>query len=368
MTATCERCGAAADTGAAFCEACGVRLPVAGTTAGPTTTPATTPAVDLAAAQDPPAAPAAPPGPADGRAVCADPRCGGSIADDGYCERCGAKATDPRDHVVTAPAPWAAGVCDRGVVHERNEDAIAVAASGEPGRFAVLVVCDGVSSAPRSNEASLAAADAAAAVLSAAGPTTGPGPRSAPDWAAVLDAAARAGDEAVGRVAGPIPPGAHDCPSCTFVAAVVDDGRIVAASVGDSRAYWLADDGPAVPLTTDDSWAQEMIAAGMPREQAEASPRAHAITRWLGPDSPPVATRAVDLDVPGPGWLLVCSDGLWNYCSAADELAALVQRTAAEHDQDPAATAGALVSWVNSRGGRDNVSVVLARLEHARTR
>ena len=65
-----------------------------------------------------------------------------------------------------------------------------------------------------------------------------------------------------------------------------------------------------------------------------------------------------------PGWLLVCSDGLWNYCSAAQDLAALVQQTASTSpaDAEPLTLAGALVDWANAQGGQDNITVALARI------
>ena len=46
---------------------------------------------------------------------------------------CGTKAPSARDHFTEQPAPWVAGVCDRGIRHARNEDAMAVAADAEPG-------------------------------------------------------------------------------------------------------------------------------------------------------------------------------------------------------------------------------------------
>ena len=97
--------------------------------------------------------------------VCA--ACGGAVAEDGYCGTCGARAAAPRDHFVEQPAPWVAAVCDRGIRHPRNEDAVAVAADPEPGTRAVLVVCDGVSSSIDSDVASLAGARAARDVLAA---------------------------------------------------------------------------------------------------------------------------------------------------------------------------------------------------------
>jgi len=66
-----------------------------------------------------------------------------------------------------------------------------------------------------------------------------------------------------------------------------------------------------------------------------------------------------------PGWLLVCSDGLWNYCSAAEDLAALVRDTAEgpPEEAEPLTLAGALVDWANTQGGQDNITVALARIQ-----
>ena len=115
-------------------------------------------------------------------------------------------------------------------------------------------------------------------------------------------------------------------------------------------------------LTTDDSFAAEQIADGVPRATAESGPQAHAITRWLGVDAPDHTPRTVSIDLDGPGWVLVCSDGLWNYCSEAQELGALVAATSRSSGADPLPLAGALVDWANAQGGQDNITVALARI------
>ncbi len=69
-------------------------------------------------------------------------------------------------------------------------------------------------------------------------------------------------------------------------ARVWDGDEVTVGSLGDSRAYWIGADG-ARRLTVDDSWAREQVDAGVLDERdAEADPRAHAITRWLGADAP----------------------------------------------------------------------------------
>src|SRR5262249_23127818 len=137
---------------------------------------------------------AGPATPAD-RAPCG--RCGGVIADDGYCEQCGAPAVRERDHWIERPAPWIAGVCDRGIRHARNEDAMALAAGGDPGRFAPLVVGEGVSTALDSDVASLAAARAAREVLMAEGPVEGETEARLEAWTGRLAAATEAANQAV---------------------------------------------------------------------------------------------------------------------------------------------------------------------------
>src|SRR5512142_3334436 len=73
-----------------------------------------------------------------------------------------------RDHVEVDLGP-AAGVSNRGLRHHRNEDAMALDTAQAPdGPAVVAVVCDGVSSSARPDQASLVAADAALPVLLAA--------------------------------------------------------------------------------------------------------------------------------------------------------------------------------------------------------
>ena len=116
----------------------------------------------------------------------------------------------------------------------------------------------------------------------------------------------------------------------------------------------------ATELSLDDSMAQARIAMGVDRVTAENGPQAHAITKWLGQDSPDTVPRTGSVLLGHPGWVLVCTDGLWNYCSEAARLGELVV-TLSEDAASPLELGEALVRWANDQGGRDNVSVALAR-------
>ncbi|MFV0459868.1 MAG: protein phosphatase 2C domain-containing protein [Actinomycetales bacterium] len=334
------------------------------------------------------------------------PVCGErALADDRFCEACGVSLHSLGDSDAASGEPghgelshetldvtqWLGGSCDIGRRRSHNRDAVSVVRLGE--RSAALAVADGVGAAPGSGATAQAACEAVAGTITRL-VAEGPASRQQLTQAvtvAVLAAAAAATDTS--RVTGDSAPGVdNSAASSTLAVAVmapVDatgpgpdasapdraDGWLVTATIGDSRVYWLPDRvaSPATMLGTDDSLAAEMMAAGMPAEQAEQSPGAHVITAWLGADAPNPHPHVRALLLSEPGWVCVCSDGLWNYFSdpaelrtqlhdALEELAALtvpaVQVGAAPR---AARLAQALVGAANRAGGRDNISVVLAR-------
>ncbi|MDN5763819.1 MAG: protein phosphatase 2C domain-containing protein [Microlunatus sp.] len=357
----CPGCGSPVQPTARFCEACGSPLT-------PTEAAAEESAAELPIELATPAGGCPGVGhsdPAAGEPTLLLPRpcrsCGGVVGSDGYCQTCGTKAPSERDHYVERPASWVAACCDRGIRHYRNEDATAVAGSADPGRRAVLVVCDGVSSADESDVASLAAARTARDVLIGSRPAGLGVPESrAAAIEGVLVTAADRANEAVITSTSPDTPNPA---SCTLVAVVLEDDLCVFANVGDSRAYWITDPGGPEPvqLTTDDSVAQLRIASGVGKEEAEQGPQAHAILKWLGKDSTDHRPATGSVLLNGSGWVLVCSDGLWNYASEAAELQALVVQLSASAGSDPLALAEAMVGWACDQGGKDNISVALAR-------
>jgi serine/threonine protein phosphatase PrpC len=320
--ATCPSCGALVGAWDSYCESCGTELA-------------------------PPLVSAAPPGFAAECPVCAvDPQApNAAITAEGYCETCGRKVPSGRDH-SELDLGLLAGVTDRGLRHSRNEDAMALATADSPGGpVAIAVVCDGVSTSPRPDEASLIAAQASVrALLTSA--------RRGDDPAEASLAAVYSAHRALAGLSSP-----PEAPSATYISAVVGADAVTVCWLGDSRAYWLSAGPDTVRLSTDDSLAEELVARGtMDEAQALASPQAHVITRWLGADLTEIEPHVIRFEPPGPGVVLVCSDGLWNYRPEATALAALALPDALT---DPLSTAAELVKFAIDAGGMDNITVVL---------
>jgi serine/threonine protein phosphatase PrpC len=261
------------------------------------------------------------------------------------------------DHAEVDLGP-AAGVTDRGLRHLRNEDAVALGSQQTPGGLVVVaVVCDGVSSSPRPDEASQAAARASLPVLLEA-------VRDSADLAEACVAAVAAARASVAGLGEP----ENERSATTFLSAVAARDQVTLCWLGDSRAYWLApaeseSEAESAQLTRDDSVAEGMVEAGLATEDAAmALPHAHVLTRWLdaeaaGLDGDPARAPHVErFTPPGPGVLLLCSDGLWNYRPDAAELARLALPRALT---DPLGAANDMVRFAVEAGGADNITAVL---------
>lgn len=140
--------------------------------------------------------------------------------------------------------------------------------------------------------------------------------------------------------------------STTLTAAVVRGNELLVANVGDSRTY-LIHDGQPSQLTTDHTWVQERLQAGILSAQEAANhPQRNIITRSLG------GGLEVQVDVfrrtiaPGDR-LLLCSDGLSDLVNA-QEMASVVGQ-----GRTPKAAAVQLVELAKQRGAPDNVTVAL---------
>jgi len=142
----------------------------------------------------------------------------------------------------------------------------------------------------------------------------------------------------------------------TLTAAYADDTHVAIAHVGDSRAY-LFRDGTLQRLTQDHSLVDELVRRGkLTEEQAAEHPQRSIITRALGPE-PDVEVDTWTYPVRAGDVVLLCSDGLTSMISEERVKAVLT-----EHENLDEA-ADALIREANEAGGRDNITVVLFRLE-----
>ena len=142
----------------------------------------------------------------------------------------------------------------------------------------------------------------------------------------------------------------------TLTAVYVDDAELAVAHVGDSRAY-LFRDGQLGRLTQDHTLVEELKRRGkLTEEQAAEHPQRSIITRALGVD-PEVDVDTRTYGARAGDVVLLCSDGLTSMI-AENQVAAVLQE---ESDLDRAAER--LIAEANEAGGRDNITVILFRLE-----
>jgi serine/threonine protein phosphatase PrpC len=280
---------------------------------------------------------------------------------DGFCDTCGlplyvAEPVPDESDVaaVFAAAPRAAPlkidlppdlalVSDIGRHHAENQDYGMVGRS-ESGNV-VIVVADGVSSSENADVASATAVTAAYNELIRA-TADQPGPEVVQRAVAVAHAAV---------MAIPYLRTGKEEPETTIVVALVRGPVATIAWVGDSRAYTF---NPAYSrlITRDDSWLADAMDAGkMTLAEATADPRSHSITQCLGMLAEPIRihVRTVKLD-PGT-WVLLCTDGLWNYFDNPTLMAEKVME--AGDDADAFELCQYLVKLANNAGGHDNITV-----------
>ena len=143
----------------------------------------------------------------------------------------------------------------------------------------------------------------------------------------------------------------------TLTAALIIGSQVTFAHVGDSRAYFISPDGAEVKVITHDhSLVQRLVDLGqITEEEAEVHPQRNVLYRALGqPESfkPDIRTHPL----PSPGYILICSDGLWGQISE-DELTRLVVTA-----PNPSAACHDLIKAANDAGGPDNITAILVQI------
>jgi serine/threonine protein phosphatase PrpC len=141
------------------------------------------------------------------------------------------------------------------------------------------------------------------------------------------------------------------------VAGLLHD-HVYVAQVGDSRAY-LVRGSHAYQLTRDQSLVQRLVELGeLTEEEAETSSRRNVLLQALGP-SPGVDVDLTSQRVQKGDVLVLCSDGL-SAAVSTGEIAEIVGR-----ERRVADACERLIALANERGGHDNITVVLVRLDGA---
>jgi PPM family protein phosphatase len=141
----------------------------------------------------------------------------------------------------------------------------------------------------------------------------------------------------------------------TVVLAYIQGSRAVIGAVGDSRAY-LVRDGALRQLTSDHTFVNEQVRAGtLTTSEARKHPARNILTRAVGSQEE-VEVDLIEQDLQADDCLLLCSDGLTSMAEDDDILAAL--RTCPGNLEQGCR---ALVDLANTRGGDDNVTVLLVR-------
>ena len=142
----------------------------------------------------------------------------------------------------------------------------------------------------------------------------------------------------------------------TLTAALILGQQITVAHVGDSRAYFVYPDGRIETITRDHSLVKRLEELGhISAEEAENYPHRNVLYRALGQGEilePDIFTLAF----PQPGYLMLCSDGLWGVVSEQDIVRSINESPTLQR------ACQNLITAANTAGGPDNITVVLVQL------
>jgi serine/threonine protein phosphatase PrpC len=334
---SCPICDTVATVQDRFCEACGAVLD----------------AKAQLRVEDPPTRPTG----GERRRNCRCPPNDADPDENGFCRACGFRmpAQKPDEPSVEMAIDInLAAISDRGRRYRRgnmsNQDA--ALAARLPDSTAVLAVADGVSSSNGAGRAAATALTALYYVLQSSDESEPP--------ATSMRRAIAAAQAAVVNVKVAHPDPNKDPPETTIVAALVRDGTATIGWVGDSRAYLVVGKNGKM-LTRDDSWLAETVLAGtMTLEKAQADRRAHSITQCLGMTDGEIVIHIEQVAVKPGSWLVLCTDGLWNYLSEGPRLAGAIAELPAETDAMTRCRRLALIA--DESGGHDNISVAMLKI------
>lgn len=144
----------------------------------------------------------------------------------------------------------------------------------------------------------------------------------------------------------------------TFVAAVIAEGHVYIANVGDSRLYYIGKD--IQQITRDHSLVEDMVRMGLlEKEEARNHYKKNVITKAIGVAEDKTATPDIfEIEIDNGDKLLLCSDGLTNMVIDYD-INKIIRKS--ESIEDAVRT---LINTANENGGKDNISAILISAEY----
>jgi protein phosphatase len=143
----------------------------------------------------------------------------------------------------------------------------------------------------------------------------------------------------------------------TLTLAFAVNRMLLVAHAGDSRCYVLSQGGLR-QLTLDHTLAAALVRQGiLSPAGASGHPYRHVVTNILGGSKPGVQVELHTHDLDPDDVVLLCSDGLTDMVSD-DRIAAVLRE-----EPDPQRACERLVAEANGHGGKDNITVVVARVE-----
>jgi len=249
---------------------------------------------------------------------------------------------------------------DIGCVREANEDSFYLelpqegapqgstsqGGAGSPGRYALLLVADGMGGQVAGKEASAIAVDVVKALFTAQAKAKKP----LKDIKRFILAAFREANQAVFKKGE-----ANEANmGTTLTTAFIDNRNAYIGHVGDSRAYLLR--GREIRQVTEDhSLAEDMVKKGKAtREEVRTSPMRSMLTRSIGTKAEVAVDDPIGIELEDGDVLVLCTDGLTNLVDE-QEILSVVHNTA-----DLQKACNKLVDMARKRGGHDNITVIAA--------
>jgi PPM family protein phosphatase len=264
------------------------------------------------------------------------------------------QAVSKLEYKMTPPQLLVGTAQSVGIQRDHNEDTLfamqAILADGVNDLpFGIFIVADGMGGHQSGEVASREAARSMSEYLMARfyGPFLAGESGSGESIQEIMEAGVKEAQRAVVRNA----PGG----GTTLTGALLLGEQVTLAHVGDSRAYFLFPDGRMQVMTQDHSLVRRLQDLGqIDEKEASVHPQRNVLYRALGqsePFRPDINTNTM----PRPGFMLMCSDGLWGTVSD-DDIYRIVYAAA-----NPSIACKELIEAANEAGGPDNITAILVQ-------